>query len=85
MRARLAHPAPAQRAARPGKTVRLRVVIIGGSARNGSRLGGLGQFRGGEGYGMAAVAGADRSARANLPSPYLPRAAETLEFRVASA
>jgi hypothetical protein len=48
-RTRLASIAPAQRAARLGQTVRLRVVVIGGSARNGSRLGGLGQLRGGEG------------------------------------
>src|SRR3981189_125969 len=34
----LASIAPAQRAARPGQTVRLRVVVIGSSARNGSQL-----------------------------------------------
>jgi hypothetical protein len=47
-------------------------------ARSGAGSAGWGSSAGVRGSGMAAVAGADRSARANLPSPYLPRAADPL-------
>jgi hypothetical protein len=76
MRARLAHPTPAQRATRPGQTVRRRVVVIGGSARSTRRI---------EGAGPATTAIPAKSRRSTGGVPAVTRSRSIVTPRATTA